>query len=53
MREVWVSKKKWTLLEKRIADLEVQVQRQLTVNVKIVKQELEKYLKNINRSGSF
>lgn len=28
MREVWISKKKWDALEKRVADLEGQVQSQ-------------------------
>ena len=32
MREVWISKKKWQALEKRVADLEVEVQGQLIKN---------------------
>ena len=31
VREVWISKKKWQALEKRVADLEGQVQGQLKV----------------------
>ena len=31
VREMWISKKKWQALEKRVADLEEQVQGQLKV----------------------
>lgn len=47
VREVWISKKKWNMLEKRIADLEEQVQGQL--EVKIDADTIRKMLHSIER----
>lgn len=47
MREVWLSKKKWQILEKRIADLEEQVQGQLDVKIDV--DAIRKMLHSIER----
>lgn len=47
VREVWISKKKWQALEKRVADLEEQVQGQL--EVKIDADTIRKMLHSIER----
>ncbi|MCI7383743.1 MAG: hypothetical protein SPI21_23105 [Hungatella hathewayi] len=44
---MWISKKKWNMLEKRIADLEEQVQGQL--EVKIDADTIRKMLHSIER----
>lgn len=45
---MWISKKRWEFLEKRIADLEVQVQSQLNVKIDIntICQYLHRYATN-------
>lgn len=45
---MWISKKKWESLEKRIADLEVQVQSQLKVKIDInaIRQYLHRHAVN-------
>lgn len=44
---MWVSKRKWNALEKRVTDLERQVQSQL--DVKIDTKAFQKMLRNIER----
>lgn len=45
---MWISKKKWESLEKRIADLEGQVQSQLKVKIDInaIRQYFHRYATN-------
>lgn len=49
---MWISKKKYQALEKRIADLEVQVRSQPGDILKIVSQQLAAQMTKSSRSGS-
>lgn len=41
---MWVSKKRWDDLEKRVADLEVQVQSQLTIKPEKISESIKEVI---------
>jgi hypothetical protein len=50
---MWISKKKWKALEKRVADLEGQVQSQPDLKVEDIRHEIRKHDKDIKRFTFF
>lgn len=43
---MWISKKKWKVLEKRVADLEEQVQSQLTIEPKKLSESIQDVIRH-------
>lgn len=50
---MWISKKKWQALEKKVADLEGQVQSQPNLKVEDIKRVIEKHDRDTKRSTFF
>jgi hypothetical protein len=50
---MWISKKKWEALEKRVADLEGKIQGQPNLKVEDIKHVIEKHERDTKRSTFF
>lgn len=50
---MWISRRKWKKLEKRVTDLEVQVQSQPNLKVEDIKRAIEKHDRDKKRSTFF